>query len=87
MDGRITHAPTRHERIAAVCRSLIIKYSHPVPSRPDYADLAEWLDVYLERECLLEQIAESNTEQTEEHRKSLHDRLLHAEAEISRRGL
>lgn len=87
MDGRITHAPTAKERIAAVCRSLIIKYAHPIPDRPDYADLSEWLEIYLEREFLMRQILESNTEQTETHRKFLSDSLVKAEAEIARQGL
>lgn len=87
MDGRITHAPTPHARIAAVCRSIILKYAHPAPDRPDYADLSEWLEIYLERELLLRQVLEGNTEQTPEHKNDLRDRLIKVEAVIAENKL
>ena len=83
MNGRITNAPTASKRISAVCRSLIIRYSKPVPDRPDYADLDEWLDIYLTREFLLIRIDESHELQTQEHQRKLIDDLVHVESKIA----
>ena len=87
MDGRITHAATAEGRIAAVCRSLILKFAKPIPNRPDYADLDEWLKIYLEREFLLERIDEGGIPQTPEHQEILRSQLVLAEAEIAKQGL
>jgi hypothetical protein len=87
MDGRIIHAPTPAKRVAAVCRSLIMRYAKPVPDRPDYSDLEEWLEVYLTREFLLQRIDESHEQQTQEHQQKLVSDLVHAEAKIAENKL
>ena len=87
MDGRITHARTPEERIAAVCRSLIFKHSRPVPDRPDYADLTEWLKVYLDREFLMVRLDEGHQPQTPERHETLRAELIRAEAKIAENKL
>jgi hypothetical protein len=82
MDGRITHAKSSEGRIAAVCRSLIIRMAHPVPDRPDYADLNEWLKIYLTREFLMERIDEWHQDKTPERHKYLMEELVHIERRI-----
>jgi hypothetical protein len=83
MDGRITHAATPEARISAVCRSLIFRFSRPVPDRPDYADLTEWLQIYLEREFLIVRLDESHQAQTPERGELLRTLLIKAEARIA----
>jgi hypothetical protein len=63
MDGRITHGPTPEARIAAVVRSVILLLAHPVPDRPDYADLAEWLCLYLAYEFVIVRLEEAPEEE------------------------
>lgn len=87
MDGRITHGPSPEARIAAVCRSLIIRFAKPVPDRPDYADLNEWLQVYLEREFTIVRIDEFHQERTEARERLLTERLVRAEAIIAENKL
>lgn len=87
MDGRITHGPSPFARIAAVCRSLILRFSKPVPDRPDYADLNEWLQIYLQREFLLERLDESTMPQTPERNEQLRTELVKAETKIAENKL
>jgi hypothetical protein len=84
VDGRITHAPTPEGRIAAVIRSQILQDAHPIPDRPDYADLNDWLRPFLSREFLLERIEEA---QGEARRKFLQEDLDRAEARIEKKFL
>lgn len=87
MDGRITHAASPEARIAAVCRALILRYAHPAPDRPDYADLNEWLQVYLEREFLMVRIDEAKQHQSPEHGEGLRAALIRAETRIAENKL
>lgn len=87
MDGRITSGPSPEARIAAVCRSLILRYARPLPDRPNYADLNEWLQVYLEREFLVVRIDEGHQPQTEARGEYLRTQLVRAEAKIAENKL
>jgi hypothetical protein len=84
VDGRITHAPTPEGRIAAVIRSLILRDAHPIPDRPDYADLNDWLRPFLSCEFLSERIEEAPGEQ---RRQFLREDLERMEARIEKKFL
>ena len=65
MNGRIKHADTPEERIAAVARSIAfdIEQRHARtgngPTEPDYADFREALRPYILRELILARIDEA----------------------------
>jgi hypothetical protein len=65
MNGRVRHAVTPEERIAAVARDLAleIEMRHAMtgsgPTEPDFADYRERLAPYIRRELVLVRIAEA----------------------------
>jgi hypothetical protein len=75
VDGRITSAPTPAGRLAAFFRSFVIQNFTPIPALPDYADIAESIEPFLDKELILARIGEAE-------RAHRNDRIEHLKSEL-----
>ncbi len=76
MDGRITAAPQPAGRFAALFRSIVIQRVRPIPPTPDYGDIEEWVDPFLEKELLFADIEEAKEENNLERVQELEAQLV-----------
>jgi hypothetical protein len=82
VNGRITDEPTATKRMAALFRSILIRYSTPFPNMPDYADIEQLIDPFVRREDGISRRDESTRIQNQLRREILADDLARAEKEI-----
>lgn len=84
-DIRYEIAPTPEARLAAIARRLVILMAEPVPFVPDYADFADELRPYVQRELILARITEAQRSGTLRHILELQGALALVEREIGNR--
>jgi len=87
VDGRITSAPTPAGRFAALFRSIIIQRVRPIPPTPDYGDIEERVDPFLEKELVIADIEEATEEHNLERVQELEAKLVLVKAIVNSKKL
>lgn len=84
MNVRILYESTPARRLAGVFRDILNKYAVPYPNVPDYADLADYIHMYVEYELLS---AELNCDRSPAADMKRKEKLERIRAEIFRRHI